>query len=381
MFWTLFIALGLLASTSAQSNTEIYPRRVGKRCTGTISSLADVAAAQLCTTINISGFIVPAGSTFNLNPADGALISLNGDITFAFKNWNGPLMIIQVIRSTDRALSTVRFPPPEIRLPRPIAEDSFGTSGTPQKPGLMLRLKMGGRFSNVRILNSPVRAISIDGSGTGLVVDGVRVNDAAGSVTLPNGRLAGANTDVRPHINFGFDVSASNVIIQNSVVSNQDDCLAIKSGTNITFMNNSCTGGHGISIGSVESNILISGVTISNNVGAVQALRIKSDATAINATVSNVIFTNNRAAGTTFSGVLIDQSYPAILGTPGTGAIVSGVQFTGTNSIAVASSAHRVEVNCGSTASCPGTWNFAGLTVTGGTGSTIKNAVVSGGSF
>ena len=34
----------------------------------------------------------------------------------------------------------------------------------------------------------------------------------------------------------GFDVSAEDVTIQNSVVKNQDDCIAINSGKNITYV-------------------------------------------------------------------------------------------------------------------------------------------------
>jgi hypothetical protein len=51
---TLTAAL-LLASSVAAVPTEIPalngPRKIGKRCTGSITSLADVAAAELCTTI------------------------------------------------------------------------------------------------------------------------------------------------------------------------------------------------------------------------------------------------------------------------------------------------------------------------------------------
>jgi len=162
-----------------------------------------------------------------------------------------------------------------------------------------------------------------------------------------------------------------------------DDCLAINRGTNIVFTGNSCTGGHGISVGSISSNTVVSTVTISNNVvtNNVNGLRIKTDATATGSTVSNVVYSGNKLSGITGFGVLIDQSYPAVLGTPGTGVIIDGVTFSGTNTISVGSTGHRVEVNCGSTSSCIGTWNFAGLTVTGGTGSTVKNAPVTGGSF
>lgn len=46
---------------------------------------------------------------------------------------------------------------------------------------------------------------------------------------------------------------------------NQDDCLAINAGTNIAFTDNTCSGGHGISIGSIASDKVVSGVTISGN--------------------------------------------------------------------------------------------------------------------
>lgn len=54
---------------------------------------------------------------------------------------------------------------------------------------------------------------------------------------------AGHNTD-----GFGF-ASSDNVILRNSQVWNQDDCVAITSGTNITVSGMYCHGGHGLSIG------------------------------------------------------------------------------------------------------------------------------------
>jgi len=348
----------------------VPPRKIGKRCTGTIESLADVAAAQECTTINIAGFTVPAGQTFSLSPPDGAVVSMTGQITFGVAQWAGPLMVIKG--------NGITFNGNNHNLAGQGDQywDGLGGSGGLEKPAPMITLEMSGTFENVQILNSPQRAVAVNTNG--LTVSGVTVNNAAGAAanSRSNGKPAGANTD-------GFDVAASNIIIKNSVVTNQDDCLAINRGSNITFTGNSCTGGHGISIGSISSNTVVSGITISNNVvtNNANALRIKTDATATGSTVSNVVYSGNKATGTTGFGVLIDQSYPAVLGTPGTGVVISGITFTGTNALAVGSTAHRVEVNCGSTSSCTGTWNFAGLTVTGGTGSTVKNAPVTGGSF
>lgn len=54
-------------------------------------------------------------------------------------------------------------------------------------------------------------------------------------------------------------------MIENCTVKNQDDCLAINAGSNIVFTGNTCSGGHGISIGSISSDATVSGIVISNN--------------------------------------------------------------------------------------------------------------------
>ena len=41
------------------------------------------------------------------------------------------------------------------------------------------------------------------------------------------------------------------MIIQNNTVLNQDDCVAVTSGNNVTVRNMYCDGSHGLSIGSV----------------------------------------------------------------------------------------------------------------------------------
>ena len=57
-------------------------------------------------------------------------------------------------------------------------------------------------------------------------------------------------------------------------------------------------------------------------ISSVNGLRIKTDATATGSLVENVVYENNHLTGITAFGVLIDQSYPATLGTPGTGVII-----------------------------------------------------------
>ncbi|PSR71560.1 hypothetical protein PHLCEN_2v12569 [Hermanssonia centrifuga] len=185
-----------------------------------------------------------------------------------------------------------------------------------------------------------------------------------------NGLPAGHNTD-------GFDVSTTGelLIIENSTIMNQDDCLAINKGSNITFQGNICSGGHGISIGSITSDVTVSNIYVADNTitNSQQAIRIKTDASATNSFVSNVTYVGNTASGIADFGVIIDQSYPDTLGTPGTGVIISDVNFVDSEtSITLDSSAEKVAVNCGS-GSCTGTWDWSMLTVNGGTDGEVVN--------
>lgn len=73
-------------------------------------------------------------------------------------------------------------------------------------------------ISNIKILNSPIHVFSINGA-SGLTMSGITIDDSAGDT------LGGHNTDA-------FDIgSSSNVHITGANVKNQDDCLAINSGT------------------------------------------------------------------------------------------------------------------------------------------------------
>ena len=47
----------------------------------------------------------------------------------------------------------------------------------------------------------------------------------------------------------GFDVQGTNVLLENNIVYNDDDCLALCSpANNVVFRNTLCSGSHGVSI-------------------------------------------------------------------------------------------------------------------------------------
>ncbi|KAL1948382.1 hypothetical protein VTO73DRAFT_12457 [Trametes versicolor] len=332
-------------------------------CTGTISSLDDVAAAVKCTTVNINSFTVPAGETFNLDLATGTTVNMQGDVTFAVKNWDGPLFQVSGKSITFNGNGHT------FDGNGPSYWDGQGGNGGVTKPAPMMKIKISGTYTNVKVLNSPARVYSVSNPAA-LTMSKLTIDDSAGDApnSKSDGKAAGHNTD-------GFDVSTTDLTIEDSTIHNQDDCLAINKGSNIVFQRNTCTGGHGISVGSIDSDVTVSGIVISGNTitNNDQALRIKTKSAASSSTVTNITYSGNTGTGLRQFGVLIDQSYPDTLGTPGTGVKLSGVNFVGaTNSLTVNSDAERVAVNCGS-GSCTGTWDWSALKVTGGKAGPITN--------
>lgn len=68
---------------------------------------------------------------------------------------------------------------------------------------------------------------------------GLTLNNSAGDAanSASDGKAAAHNSD-------GFDFSSSNnVVLSNTIVMNQDDCVAVTSGENITVTGMTCSGG------------------------------------------------------------------------------------------------------------------------------------------
>ncbi|KAJ6541600.1 polygalacturonase [Mycena capillaripes] len=364
---TAFMHLAALVAVAVAvpSNSTASRTETAKRATCTVNSVASAADLSDCTAVIITAFTVPSGNTITIAAASGATVTMTGDITFAKTTSAGPLITFD----TDNIL--FNGGDHNINGNGAMYWDGLGTNGGVAKPHPFVKFKGFGTFEDVTVLNSPAQAISVGTTGGAAIIQGITVDNSAGDA----GAL-GHNTD-------GFDISASSVTVSKCIVKNQDDCVAINSGSTLVIEDMTCSGGHGISIGSIATGKTVSGVTIARNtIGAgLYGLRIKVDADATGASVSNVVYEANTITGSTEYGVLITQSYPDDDGTPGTGAPISGISFTGgTTSVAVASKAHTLVVDCGA---CSGTWDFSGLVATGGVGHIIaaNKAVISGGTY
>ncbi|KZT07138.1 glycoside hydrolase family 28 protein [Laetiporus sulphureus 93-53] len=335
-----------------------------KRSTCTVDSVDSASDLSDCSDVVISSFTVPDGETVTMSFAEGATVTMTGEVAFANTTADGPLITFEG--------TGIAFDGGGNAFNGNGADywDGQGTNGGVPKPHPFMRIEASGTFSNFVVFNSPAQAISVEASAT-LVIDSVFVNNSAGDIDD-----LGHNTD-------GFDVSMSDLTIINCVVENQDDCIAINDGANILFQNNTCSGGHGMSIGSIASGKTVSNVSFIDNAvsNSMYGTRIKVDADATSGSVSGVTWSGNTISGITYYGVLITQSYPDNDGTPGNDTTITDVNFVGSpTTVTVDAGAYRVTVDCGN---CSGTWDWSELTATGGDAGTIASddATIEGGSY
>ncbi|KAJ7801340.1 glycoside hydrolase [Mycena olivaceomarginata] len=208
-------------------------------------------------------------------------------------------------------------------------------------------------LQNLYIQNWPVHCFEIT-SASGTTINAP--NSASGG--LP----AAHNSD-------GFDVSGStNIVITETTVINQDDCVAATSGTNITVSNMVCDGGHGLSIGSVggKSDNDVSNVLFTNSVvkNSENGARIKTNS-GTTGSVSNIEWSNIQVSNISIYGIDIQQDYlnGGPTGTPTNGVTISCITMSNITGTA-ASSANNYYILCGS-GSCSD-FDFVNVAITGG---------------
>jgi len=221
------------------------------------------------------------------------------------------------------------------------------------------------KISDISVTNSPAQHISVNGCN-GCVFTNVNVK--VDSSRLKSGSVA-KNTD-------GFDVSGvTGVQILNSVINNGDDCVAVNGGVynlHITGMN--CTGGHGVSIGSLgkaNANDIVSGVVVTNSVftNTKYAARIKSFLVNSGNTgyATNITYSGITVKSPTSSPICITQNY-CNNGDCGSGTVaynIEGATFEKFTFSDVSTSKDVVDVYCASTSKC-GPFKFSGVTVPSG---------------
>ncbi|KAF4998961.1 hypothetical protein FGRMN_2760 [Fusarium graminum] len=349
---------GLVASTLAYPTIE--PRA---SCTFTDAATA-IKNKGSCSTITLNNIAVPAGTTLDLTKLnDGTHVIFQGKTTFGYSLWEGPL-----ISFTGNNLLIEGAAGHVIDCGGDRWWDTKGSNGGKTKPKFFSAHNLkNSNIKNLNVLNTPVQAFSINGV-TNLGVYGVHMDNSLGDTK------GGHNTDA-------FDVgSSTGVYISGAVVKNQDDCLAINSGTNITFTGGNCSGGHGLSIGSVggRSDNVVKTVRILNSAisNSDNGVRIKAVSGATGS-ISDVKYDTITLSNIAKYGIVIEQDYEN--GSP-TGVPTAGVPITDVtiNKVtgSVKSSGTDVYILC---ANCKN-WTWTNNKVTGGKTSTSCKGVPSGAS-
>ncbi|KAL6708272.1 hypothetical protein ACN47E_003196 [Coniothyrium glycines] len=360
----LVVSFAASAAAAPAARSQIVPaskvhvdgRATSCTFTGSAGAAAASQSAASCATIVLNNIAVPAGTTLDLSKlADGTTVIFQGTTTWGYKEWVGPLLSIGGHKITVQGASGSVLNPDGARW-----WDGQGGNGGKTKPKFFSAHSLtDSSITGLNIKNTPVQAVSIAGC-KGLTITDMTIDDSAGDT----GSL-GHNTDA-------FDIGTSdNILIDGAKVHNQDDCVAVNSGSHITFTNGLCSGGHGLSIGSVggRANNTVDTVSFSNTTvtKSTNGIRVKASA-GTSGSINKVSYTGITLAAIAKYGVLIEQNYDGgdLHGTPDSGVPITGLTLSDVKgSGAVASAGFNVVVTCGSSSSCAG-WTWSNVVVTGG---------------
>lgn len=276
-------ALASAASTSkscSRSSTKSPTRTTTTATTGssgcTVTAYADVSAAVAsCTAITLDNVAVPGGDTLDLSSLKtGTTVTFAGTTTFGY---------------ADEDYDMIKVGGTDIHITGAVDSiidgngqawwDGQGSNGGKTKPDhfFVVSKALGtSRIDNLHIQNWPTHCFYVSGS-SGLTMTNLDLDNSAGDApnAISSGLPAAHNSD-------GFDLSGNtNVVLSDSRVINQDDCVAVTSGDHITVSNMYCSGGHGLSIGSVggKSNNNVTNIIFENSqvINSQNGARIKTN--------------------------------------------------------------------------------------------------------
>ena len=141
---------------------------------------------------------------------------------------------------------------------------------------------------NLKVQNPPNEFFTVSSGSSNIQYTGLTMT------AISTSSNPAANTD-------GFDINGSSVSITDTEITNDDDCIAFKPGANlVTISGITCTGSHGISIGSLGAtagvtdtvkNIYASDITMATSTKAAGIKLYPGGADYGSAIVSNVTFT------------------------------------------------------------------------------------------
>lgn len=353
-------------STTSTSTTSKPSSTPTTACSTTVTAFTDIpTAVASCTSITLQSITVPGNNSILLSK-----LLPNTHVTFAgttfFQFSNATASTLNMITVTGTNVTVSGAPGHLIDGNGPAWWDGQGSNGGVPKPDhffVVSKVLGTSVIQNLNIKNYPVHCFDITGC-VGLTLQNITLDMSDGYA--PNARSGGLpaahNTD-------GFDLSNSNqTSVLNSTVINQDDCVAITSGTGVLISGLSCSGSHGLSIGSVggKSQNTVLDITFADssctNCQAGARIKTNYNTTGI---ISGIVYENIFVSNISQYGIDIQQDYlnGGPTGIPSNGVIISNVTMTNITGTAAAS-AQDYYILCGQ-GSCSD-FTFNDIDVVGG---------------
>ncbi|KAG0307903.1 hypothetical protein BGZ97_000238 [Linnemannia gamsii] len=340
-----------LSIITAFAATAVMAAPTKERAGCVATTYDQIAGTKGCSAITIQGpFTVPANKKIDLTGLKtGTTIKIAGVITFAKGNLDKNNDLVTIGGTNIKIDGTSGT----FDGSGPLYWDGKGGNGGVNKPKFVRLSKMSGSITGLTIIGSPVHTFAVNGCHD-LTLTKITIDNRGPKYAL------GHNTDA-------FDVgSSSGITITGAKVYNNDDCLAVNSGTNIAFNGNHCEGGHGISIGSIKAGSVVDGVSITGNtvVNSANAVRIKAYANATGGKVNNITYSDITMSGITNYGIIIQQDYTndGATGKPGGAAPITNVNLYNIHGSMAKKNRQSVYILC---AKCSN-FNFQKIAITGG---------------
>nr|ADU33339.2 endopolygalacturonase [Gastrophysa viridula] len=326
---------------------------VGSGCVITnIDQVSSVTSS--CTNIVVSSLTVPAGKTLKLQLKTGTTLTFKGKTVFEATQWQGDLMEISGDKITVTGESGHVLDGQGAKY-----WDGKGDKGVKKPKFIRIKATGGSVFKGLHVLNCPKQCVSLNSC------DHVTLDNWTVDVSAGDKNNLGHNTD-------GFDISSStNLIISNSVVKNQDDCVAINKAQHVTISNLKCSGGHGLSLSVGMSKTSVSDNTVTDVAfkdctvtNSDNGIHIKTHSDGGAGVIKNVSYKNIHLSGIRKYGVNIEQDYEngKPTGTPKNNIPITGLTISGVTGTMTGSNSKAVYILCASGGCSGWTW---GVSITG----------------
>ncbi|XP_048517702.1 polygalacturonase [Dendroctonus ponderosae] len=251
-----------------------------------------------CEDIILDNLDIPGGDQLILNLSEGSTLTFRGNTSFNFYEWTGPLMTIsgnniKVIGEKDSVIDGRG----------PLWWDGQGTWGS-KKPRLLKIQVTNAVFDGINIKDCPSLCAMVNGDN--LVIKNWFINILEGDEGVAPENKFAHNTD---GLHLEHYYSNENVTIENCVIYNQDDCIAIARAKNVTVRNLFCHGSHGLTISGTNSTI--EDVLFENSIitMAQNGIHVKTHVLDGDGLIKNVVYRNITILDAKNYGISVEQNY------------------------------------------------------------------------